>query len=141
MSLPDPEMDCPQCKAPMLHTFRQQGGVRTHEVWTCPQCHLVVHIQQVEPNPTNPPTLGESWRGLKKHLGERLNMQRPPHIRTLIAGIVSTLFVFGAYSYVILSAGYDDTWTAWFVLIGLGIASANLAVFIFIERRLTAQGR
>ena len=68
-------------------------------------------------------------------------MERPKHLRTFVAGIVSTLFVFGAYSYVILSAGYDDTWTAWFVLIGLGIATANLAVFIFIERRLTALGK
>lgn len=68
-------------------------------------------------------------------------MERPKHLRTFVAGIVSTLFVFGAYSYVILSAGYDDTWTAWFVLVGLGIASANLAVFIIIERRLTALGK
>lgn len=68
-------------------------------------------------------------------------MQKTQHWRVFVTGILSTLFVFGAYSYVVFTAGLDDNATAWFVLIGLGIAATNLLVFILLQRRLTSLGK
>lgn len=68
-------------------------------------------------------------------------MGKAQHRRVFVTGVLSTLFVFVAYSYVVFTAGLDDIATAWFILLGLGIAVTNLAAFILVQRRLTARGK
>lgn len=45
-------MTCPKCQQPMKHRFRQQGGVVTHEHWSCERCHKRVVVTDEQPEPT-----------------------------------------------------------------------------------------
>ncbi len=63
-ALPEPMMMCPQCLKPMEHTFRQEGGVRTHDLYHCKECRLRAHIWR-EDSDKPALTLAEMWVAFK----------------------------------------------------------------------------